>query len=90
MLGNQRYKDRTFLVERILETAKDDSGSTESKIGSNALLTLTEVGWYLRNLIQNGLIQYNGENRTYKTTKHGEDFLHTIKKMGELLRLIDE
>jgi len=90
MLRKQNERDRTYLIERILETAREDAGSTESKIGSSALLTLAEVGWYLPNLIQNGLVQYNRENRTYKTTKHGEEFLHTIKRMGELLRLIDE
>lgn len=82
--------DRTYVLERILEASKTESGVPEAKIRSSGFLSFTEIDWYLRNMIENDLIRYNADAGTYKTTKHGEDFLKTMKQMGDLLSLIEE
>ena len=82
--------DTTYVLERILETAKSNAGSPESKIRSIVYLTFREIDWFLRHMVENGLIRYNLSTSTYKTTKHGEDFLKTIKQIGEFLNIIEE
>jgi len=82
--------DTTYILERILESAKSDVGSPESKIRSIVYLTFREIDWFLRHMVENGLIRYNLSTNTYKTTKHGEDFLKTIKQIGEFLNIIEE
>jgi predicted transcriptional regulator len=54
-----------------------------------AFLTYAQLQEYLAILIQNGLLEYLDETKSYKTTERGLKFLKIYEKMEEELTMID-
>lgn len=58
----------------ILETAgRDKEGATKMQIMAAAFITYETATGYLEKLVQEGLIQYQADTRTYSTTKLGKE-----------------
>jgi len=80
--------NRGYTYQKILESA--ENGASESKIRSDAHLTSIEVDKYLHKMIENDLVRFDARARTYNTTKHGSDFLKTIKEVGYFLSFAEK
>jgi predicted transcriptional regulator len=77
------YRSRTEIVAMILDAA--NGGATKTKIMYNAVLSYNQLKEYLTVLIENGLIEYLGGNKIFKTTEKGLNLLKIHNEMTELL-----
>ncbi|HEX6647360.1 MAG TPA: winged helix-turn-helix domain-containing protein [Nitrososphaeraceae archaeon] len=80
-MGN---RSRTEIVAMILDAA--NGGETKTKIMYFAFLSYNQLNEYLSILIENNLIEYLGETKTFKTTEKGLFFLKMHNEIGELLQ----
>ena len=77
-----KYRSRTDITAQILESAND--GSTKTKIMYRAFLSYAQLKEYLSVLVENGLLEYNSGEQTYRTTSKGNKFLQIYGQMGEV------
>jgi predicted transcriptional regulator len=83
------YRTRTEIAAQILQAANGHDEITKTKIMYKAFLTYAQLQEYLAILIQNGLLEYLDETKSYKTTERGLKFLKIYEKMEEELTMID-
>jgi predicted transcriptional regulator len=79
------YRTRTEIAAQILQAANGHDEITKTKIMYKAFLTYAQLQEYLAILIQNGLLEYLDETKSYKTTERGLKFLKIYEKMEELV-----
>ncbi len=80
------YRSRTDIISQILEAA--NGGVTQTKIMYKALLNYAQMKQYLMLLTQNGLLSYDLDTRTFKTTEKGLRFLYTYNQMYGMIKAI--
>ena len=51
----------------------------------DAFLSTTQLKQYISLLVENGLLEYNPDDQTYKTTAKGIDFLNAYHKLDPLI-----
>jgi predicted transcriptional regulator len=73
MVRKMKYRSRTEIASRILESAT--SGTTKTKIMYKAFLSYAQLKEYLAVLEENGLLSYDKGEQLYKTTQKGLHFL---------------
>jgi predicted transcriptional regulator len=85
-MGNHR--SRTEIVIRILEivSGTGSDGFTKYKIMYNAFLNYAQLKEYLTVLTDNGLLRYDLDFHTFKTTEKGRRFLETYNQMDDLIK----
>lgn len=66
--GSKRYRSRTEIVCRILETAKELNGVTKTKIMFNSYLSFAQLKEYLAVMLESGLLEHMPEKNAYRTT----------------------
>ena len=79
-----KYRGRTEIVATILEAAKGKA--TKTKIMYIAFLSYNQLKEYLSVLMENNLIEYSEESKTYKTTEKGLNYLKMNNEIGDLLQ----
>ena len=79
-----KYRGRTEIVATILEAA--NGKATKTKIMYIAFLSYNQLKEYLSVLIENNLIEYSEETKTYKTTEKGLNYLKMNNEIGDLLQ----
>ena len=70
--------------QRILEAAI--GGVTQTKIMYKALLNYAQMKQYLMLLAHNGLLSYDLDTRTFKTTENGLRYLYTYNQMYDMIK----
>jgi predicted transcriptional regulator len=83
MLIIMKYRSRTDIVSQILEAA--NGGTTKTKIMYKAYLSYAQLKEYLSVLVENGLLEFEKGNQSYKTTSKGLLFLKTYSQIGGLV-----
>jgi predicted transcriptional regulator len=83
MLIVMKYRSRTDIVSQILEAA--NGGTTKTKIMYKAYLSYAQLKEYLSVLVENGLLEFEKGNQSYKTTSKGLLFLKTYSQIGGLV-----
>ncbi|MDQ5870431.1 MAG: winged helix-turn-helix domain-containing protein [Thermoproteota archaeon] len=82
------YRYRDEIVATILDSAtKEGEGIRMTKVMYTSYLSYTQVIYYLRYLSDNGLLEYDELNKSYKTTDKGFHFLELHNKMNLLLNI---
>jgi predicted transcriptional regulator len=79
------YRSRTDIISEILEAA--NGGITQTKIMYKVLLNYAQMKQYLMVLTHNGLLSYELETRTFKTTEKGLRFLYTYNQMYDMINV---
>jgi predicted transcriptional regulator len=74
-----KNRSRLDIVARILDIAID--GTAKTKIMYLAYLSFAQLKEYLSTLMENGLIEFDARQKTYKTTKKGREFLVKYRKI---------
>ena len=77
-----KYRSRTDIVCQILQTA--NGGTTKTRIMYGAYLSYAQLKEYLGTLIENGLVEFESESNTYRTSPKGLRFIQMYEKI-ELL-----
>lgn len=78
-----KYRSRTDIVSQILEAAS--GGTTKTKIMYKAYLSYAQLKEYISVLVENGLLEFEKGNQSYKTTPKGQLFLKTYSQIGGLV-----
>ena len=80
------YRTRTEIISSILEIANRGNGVTKTKIMYGAFLSHSQMKDYLTILTDNGLISYDLDTRTFKTTDKGHRFLQVYNGLDTLMK----
>jgi predicted transcriptional regulator len=80
-----RYRSRTEIMSEILGIA-NGSDATKTKILYQAFLSHNQMKRHLMVLTQNGLLNYDVDAQTFKTTEKGLRFLDTCNKMDGMIK----
>ena len=69
-----KYRSRTDIISQILDTANGGCGATKTKILYKACLSHNQLKEYLTVLTESGLLNYDGQTHTFKTTEKGLNY----------------
>jgi predicted transcriptional regulator len=75
---NMKHRSRAEIMSQILEAA--NGGATRTKIMYKAFLSFIQLRDFLMVLTKSGLLSYDGETQTFKTTEKGLRFLDAYKQ----------
>ena len=78
-----KYRSRTDIVGSILKSA-NGGRANKTKIMYKAFLSFEQLKEYLTVLQEKGLIEYEEEQKTYRTTTKGIRLLQLVNNMEEL------
>jgi predicted transcriptional regulator len=78
-----KYRSRTDIVGSILKSANGGTAN-KTKIMYKAFLSFEQLKEYLTVLQEKGLIEYEEEQKTYRTTTKGIRLLQLVNNMEEL------
>jgi predicted transcriptional regulator len=73
-----KHRSRTEIMSQILEAA--NGGATRSKIMYKAFLSFIQLREFVMVLIKSGLLSYDEETQTFKTTEKGLRFLDAYEQ----------
>jgi predicted transcriptional regulator len=85
-----RNRDRNEIVASILHSVinpKADDGIRRTRIMYNSFLSYGMVTHYLKLLTENGSLEYDKLNKTYRITEAGLRVLELHKKIIEILKV---
>jgi len=85
-----RSKDRNEIVASILQSVinpKADDGIRRTRIMYNSFLSYSMVTHYLKLLTENGSLEYDELNKTYRITEVGLRVLELHNKIIEMLKV---
>jgi predicted transcriptional regulator len=86
-------RSRIDIITQILEVVNDgsgdggDDGVTKTKIMYKAFLTYVQLKEYLPALTDNGLLRYDVDAQTFKTTQKGLRFLNTYNQIYDAIKI---
>jgi predicted transcriptional regulator len=80
-----RYRNRIDVINSIL-TAANGAGVAKTKIMYQAFVNHDQLKEYLMLLIRTGLLHYDEEMQTFKTTEKGLRFLQTYNHIDQILK----
>ena len=83
-----KYRSRSDIITSILQAAID--GNSKTKIMYDAYLSFSQLKDYLAVLQENGLLEYNAEEKNYKTTRKGAEFLKSNDQLTKMFGPIKE
>ncbi len=83
-----KYRSRTEIVSRLLESARD--GATKTKIMYKAFLSYAQLKEYLSVLVQNGLVSYEKSEQIYRTTEKGIRFLDITNSLQGMMESVPD
>jgi predicted transcriptional regulator len=78
-----KYRSRTEILSSILESA-NGYGVSKTKIMYKAFLSYAQLKEYLVLAGENGLLEYNNEDTTFKTTSKGIKLLSMYQQMDTM------
>jgi predicted transcriptional regulator len=78
-----KYRSRSEIVGLILDAA-NGGRATKTKLMYKAYLSFNQLREYLALLVENGLMEYEEGNHTYRTTEKGMRVLQLQNKMDEI------
>ena len=84
-----KYRTKTEIMGEILGIA-NGSTATKTKIMYRAFLSYPQMKKHLIVLTQNGLLSYDVDAQTFKTTEKGLRFLDTFNQMDGMIKEIEE
>jgi predicted transcriptional regulator len=79
-----KNRSRTDITSEILKSAAGRQAS-KTRILHSAFLSHAQPKDYLAVLTENGLLKYQKESNTYRTTEKGIKFLEVYGKMDEIV-----
>ena len=80
-----RYRSRDQIIGSILQSAAGNEGITKTKMMYSSFLSYSQLLEYLNFMLRKELLEYNSEDRTYKPTPKGSEFLELNNRIANLL-----
>jgi predicted transcriptional regulator len=82
-----RHRSRIDIISDILDAANERSGVGRTRIMYKAFLTYVQLKEYLPALTDNGLLRYDVDTHTFKTTEKGLRFLNTYNQIYDAIKI---
>jgi predicted transcriptional regulator len=83
-----RNRGRTEIIRDILQSTRDESlGARKTKIMYKTFLSYGQASGYLNVLINNGLLEHDLVNQSFRITKKGVGFLRLCDQLSNLIEL---
>jgi predicted transcriptional regulator len=79
---NRKIRRNIDIIANILEISKD--GAKKTRIMQLAYLSFYQLSKYLKLLKDNGLLEYNPNEKNYRTTSKGIELLKNIYELKEI------
>jgi predicted transcriptional regulator len=79
------YRSRLHIQAEILEAADYRETASKTRIMYRAALSYLQLCSYLKDLMEMGLLEYDGAISRYNTTVRGQAFLRSFKHLNSLL-----
>ena len=83
-----KHRSKIEIMYQILEIAKCDrnsgNGVTQTKIMYRAFITFVQVREFLTFLTERGLLQFDRNTKTFKTTEKGFGLLQKFKQLEQV------
>jgi predicted transcriptional regulator len=76
------------IMAEILHAANEKSGAGRTKILYRAFLSYAQLKEYLPALTERGLLSYDIDAQTFKTTQKGRRFLNTYNQINDAIKTI--
>lgn len=81
-----RTRTRTEIISQILRVANEGDGATKTKIMYDVFLSYGLTKELMMILTKNGLLSYDLDGQTFKTTERGVRFLETYNQMDGMIK----
>jgi predicted transcriptional regulator len=81
-----KNRDRFEILNLILQIANGYNNVTMTKIMNRALLSYNQMKEHLAFLTEKGLLCYDKDNGTFKTTEKGMRFLQIYGRMADMVK----
>jgi len=75
------------IMAKILHAANERSGAGRTKILYRAFLSYAQLKEYLQVLTERGLLRYDVDAQTFKTTQKGLRFLDTYNQINDAIKI---
>jgi predicted transcriptional regulator len=82
---DMKYRSRIDILSQILEVA-NGRNATKTEIMYSALLSYNQLKEHLMLLTERGLLRYNKETHTFKTTEKGLRFLQLYNQIYDIIK----
>ena len=82
-----RSRSGIDIMAKILHAANEKSGAGRSKIMYRAFLGYKQLKKYLPALTERGLLSYDTDAQTFKTTQKGLRFLDTYNQIYDAIKI---
>jgi predicted transcriptional regulator len=79
-----KNRARNDIIAMILEAAQG-RGTSKTKIMFKAYLSTNQLREYLAELLDNGLVRYDDNRKTYQITRKGERYLELYSGMEKMI-----
>jgi predicted transcriptional regulator len=87
-LQHMKNRSNTDIVAQILQVANDNTHKiTKTRIMYKAFLSYGQLKEYLNLLIENNLLEYQQNSKTFKITQKGIEFIETYKEMEKYMNM---
>lgn len=83
-----RTRSDLDIMAKILHAANEKSGAGRTKIMYRAFLSYTQLKKYLQALTERGLLSYDADTQTFKTTRKGLRFLDTYNQIYDAIKIL--
>jgi predicted transcriptional regulator len=80
-----KYRSKIDIIGEILDAAKSGA-ATKTKMMYQAYLSFEQMKEYLMVLTENGLLSYDFDTRTFKTTQEGFRFLNAYYMIDDMIK----
>jgi len=81
-----KYRSSIEVMGQILQVANGSNNATKTKIMYQAFLSYNQLEEHLLFLIKKGLLHYDGNTRTFRTTEKGIQFLEVYHHIEEMIK----
>ena len=82
-----RNRSDIDIIAEILNAANEKSGAGRTKILYRAFLSYAQLKEYLPALTERGLLSYDKDTQTFKTTQKGLKFLDTYNQINDAIKI---
>jgi predicted transcriptional regulator len=82
--NGMRYRSRTEIISKVLDAA-NGGGATRTKIMYRAYLSYTQMKEYVELLTERGLLNYDLDKQTFRTTEKGLRFLQAYNQISDMI-----
>ena len=86
-MGNRDRNEIVVSILKSVKNVKENDGIRITRIMYNSYLTYGMVTHYLKILTENGSLEYDEPNKTFRVTDKGLRFLELQDKISEMLKV---